>query len=68
MNFLADIGISRTGARIDARHFAVRDGGKKHADHGKQNRGDHVTAGGIVDDAVYAHGRDGLNDDDANDD
>ena len=66
--FLADVSVGRTGGRIGAGHFAVADRGEEHGDHGDQNGGDHVAASVVADDAVNAHGGDGLNDDDADDD
>ena len=68
IQFLADVGVSGTGGRIRTSHFAVADGSEEHGDHGDKDGGDHVTARVVADDAVNAHGRDGLNNDDADDD
>ena len=68
MNFPAHVGESRTGAGINTRHVAVADRGEKHGDHGDQDCGHHVAARLVVDDAVDAHRRDRLNDNDADDD
>ena len=68
MNFLADVGIGGSGAGVGASHLAIADGGEEHSHHGDQDGGDDVAASVIADDAKDAHRRDGLNDDDANDD
>src|SRR5260370_36005012 len=51
--------------RIDARHAAVADGCEKHGHHGEENRGNHMTARLVVDNAEAGHGGGGLDEDDA---
>ena len=68
MDFAAHVGVGGAGAGIRARHFAVADGGEKHRDHGDEDGGDHVAACFVADHAVDAHGRDRLDDHDADDD
>ena len=65
MDFFADVGVSGPGAGIDAGHPAIANGGEEHRDHGDEDGGDDVATRGVADDAVNAHGRGGLNDDDA---
>ena len=68
MKFLGHIGEGRTCAGIYAGHATVANRGKKHRDHGNKNGGDYVTARLIADNAVDAHRRCWLDDDDAIDD
>ncbi len=67
MNLLADVSVGGAGARIGARHFSVTNGGEQHGHHGDENGGDDVSAGSIAYHAVDAHGRNRLDDNDAND-
>src|SRR6202034_2530068 len=68
IQFLANVGVGGAGRRTRAGHFSVADGGEEHGDHGDEDGGDDVAAGVVTDYAVDAHGRNRLDDDDADDD
>jgi hypothetical protein len=65
MQFLSDVGERGAGARVRARHASVADRRQEHGAHADQNRGDDVAAGFLADDAVNAHRRNRLDQDDA---
>ena len=67
MYLLADIGVCRAGAGIDARHPAITDSREEHGNHGDEDGGDHVTVALVADDPVDAHGRGRLDDHHADD-
>ena len=68
MNFLADVGVSGSRARIHARQHPVTDRREQHRHHGDQNGGHHVPARRVIHYAVQPHGSDRLDDHDADDD
>src|SRR6516162_9532308 len=65
MQLAPDVGVGGTGARIDARHASVADGGEDHRDHRDEHSGDDVPLTCVGERAVSGHGRSGLDDDDA---
>src|SRR5208282_3692197 len=68
VDFLPDVGVRRACARVDARHFAVADGSEEHGNKSDEDGGDNMAAGGVINDTVDAHGGDGLNKHQPNDD
>jgi hypothetical protein len=65
MDLLADVGEGRSGARIDARHSPVADGGEQHRHHRDQDGGGDVAVTALRQHAVARHRRHRLDDDDA---
>ena len=57
MNFLSDVGKSRTCARINARHSPIADCRRQHRHHSDQNRGYNMAASTIAQSSERGHRR-----------